>query len=60
VKVLEGLTVTAFNDQPEVLAAWESARNLYGPITRSAGSTEPTAEAEGTNSPASEGLEDAA
>ncbi|MCA9767433.1 MAG: hypothetical protein KC485_01240, partial [Gemmatimonadetes bacterium] len=38
VGVLDGLNAARYAKTPERLAAWESARNVYGPVTRSSGS----------------------
>jgi hypothetical protein len=32
VKILDGLNVSRFSADPEALAAWESARNFFGPV----------------------------
>ncbi|MEZ4379059.1 MAG: hypothetical protein R3B35_12325 [Gemmatimonadales bacterium] len=38
VGVLDGLNAARYAKTPERLAAWESARNVYGPVNRSSGS----------------------
>ena len=34
VRVLDGLNAVRFADQPGERAKWESARNVFGPVTR--------------------------
>jgi hypothetical protein len=40
VKLLDGLNEARFEKEPEQLAAWQSARNVFGPFTRLRGETE--------------------
>jgi hypothetical protein len=35
VQILDGLNAVRFAKEPELLAAWKSARNVFGPFTRS-------------------------
>jgi hypothetical protein len=35
VQILDGLNAARFAKEPELLAAWKSARNVFGPFTRS-------------------------
>ena len=34
VQILDGLNAVRFAKEPELLAAWKSARNVFGPFTR--------------------------